>query len=81
MFEWLIPILIVALLLLWILDYLGMLEVVGAVLELIGAVIAGVAKLAAYFDSPVDRIFKTSALSVGAQPPGASVVGNGSPGR
>jgi hypothetical protein len=48
MFEWLIPILIVALLLLWILDYLGMLEVVGAVLELIGAVIAGVAKLAAY---------------------------------
>ena len=48
MFEWLIPILIVALLLLWILDCLGMLEVVGAVLELIGAVIAGGVKFATY---------------------------------
>jgi hypothetical protein len=40
--------LIVALLLLWILDYLGMLEVAGAVLELIGAVIAGVVSLITY---------------------------------
>jgi chromate transport protein ChrA len=48
MFDWLIPILIAVVLLLWILDYLGILEVVGALLELIGAVIAGVAKLATY---------------------------------
>ena len=48
MFEWLIPLLIAAVLLLWILDYLGIFEVVGAVLELIGAVIAGIAKLATY---------------------------------
>ncbi|MEA3133506.1 MAG: hypothetical protein QOG17_1352 [Gammaproteobacteria bacterium] len=31
MFDWLIPLLIVAALLIWILDYLGLLEVVGAV--------------------------------------------------
>lgn len=46
MFDWLIPLLIVAVLLVWILDYLGMLEVVGAVFGLIGAVIAGVVRLA-----------------------------------
>jgi hypothetical protein len=38
----------VGLLLLWILDYLGMLEVVSAFLELIGAVIAGAIRLVAY---------------------------------
>ena len=43
MFEWLMPLLIAVLLLIWILDYLGLLEVVSAVLGLIGAVIAGVA--------------------------------------
>jgi hypothetical protein len=48
MFDWLIPLLIVGLLLLWILDYLGMLEVVGAFLELIGAVIAGAIRLVTY---------------------------------
>jgi hypothetical protein len=48
MFDWLIPLLIVGLLLLWILDYLGMLEVVSAFLELIGAVIAGAIRLVTY---------------------------------
>jgi chromate transport protein ChrA len=48
MFDWLIPLLIVAALPIWILDYLGLLEVVGAVFELIGAVIAGVVRLATY---------------------------------
>ncbi|MBR1246159.1 hypothetical protein JQ609_04345 [Bradyrhizobium sp. AUGA SZCCT0169] len=46
MFECLIPILIAAVLLLWLLDFLGVLEFVSAVLELIGAVISGVVKLA-----------------------------------
>ncbi|MBR1272184.1 hypothetical protein JQ629_32390 [Bradyrhizobium sp. AUGA SZCCT0222] len=46
MFDWLIPILIAAVLLLWLLDFLGLLEFVSAVLELIGAVISGVVKLA-----------------------------------
>jgi hypothetical protein len=48
MFDWLIPLLIVGLLLLWILDYLGMLEVVSAFLQLIGAVIAGAIRLVTY---------------------------------
>ena len=48
MFDWLIPLLIATVLLLWILDYLGMLEVVSAVFELVGAVIAGVVRLVAY---------------------------------
>jgi hypothetical protein len=38
--------LIAAVLLLWLLDFLGLLEFVSAVLELIGAVISGVVKLA-----------------------------------
>jgi chromate transport protein ChrA len=48
MFESLMPILLAAALLLWILDHLGMLDIVGAVFELIVAVITGVAKLATY---------------------------------
>ena len=48
MFDWLIPILIVMALLIWILDYLGMLEVVGALLELIGAVVAAILRLATW---------------------------------
>ena len=46
MFDWLIPILIVIALLIWILDYLGMFEVVGALLELIGAAVAAILRLA-----------------------------------
>ena len=48
MLDWLIPILIAAVLLLWLLDFLGLLEVASAVLELIGAVMAGVVKLASH---------------------------------
>ena len=48
MFDWLIPLLIVAILLIWILDYLGLLdflEVVAAVVSLIGAALVGTVKL------------------------------------
>ena len=48
MFDRSIPLLIVPLLLLWILDHLGLLDVVGVVFELIVALIAGVVKLATY---------------------------------
>ena len=48
MFDWLIPILIVMALLIWILDYLGMLEVIGALLELIGAAVAAILRLATW---------------------------------
>ena len=48
MFDWLIPLLIVAILLIWILDYLGLLdflEVVAALVSLIGAALVGTVKL------------------------------------
>jgi hypothetical protein len=48
MFDWLGPLLIVILLLIWILDYLGVLEVFGALLELIGAVVAAILRLATW---------------------------------
>jgi hypothetical protein len=46
--DWLIPLLIVVLLPIKILDCLDMLDIVAALLRLIGAVIAGTAKLAAF---------------------------------
>ncbi len=48
MFEWLSTILVVILLLIWILDYLGVLEVVSALLELIGALVAAILRLATW---------------------------------
>ena len=48
MFDWLIPLLIAIALLIWILDYLGMLEVVSALLELIGAAVAALLRLATW---------------------------------
>jgi hypothetical protein len=44
MLEWLIPLLLVVLLLIWILDYLDMLDGVAAILRLIGAAVAGKAR-------------------------------------
>ena len=47
MFEWLIPLLVVIALLIWILDYLDMLEVATGLVALIVAAIVGIAKLTA----------------------------------
>ena len=48
MLDWLITLLIVVVLLIWVLDYLDMLEPVTAILRLIGVVITGVAVLATF---------------------------------
>jgi len=48
MFDWLFSILFVILLLLWILDYLGLLDIVSTLLAGILAIIAGVSTLVAF---------------------------------
>jgi hypothetical protein len=48
MFDWLISLLVVVLLLLWILDYLGLLDIVSTLAAGILAVIAGVSTLVAF---------------------------------
>ena len=68
MFDWLIPLLIVVALLIWILDYLGLLDAVEALLGLLGllaAAVVGTVRLAV-------RLVRQLA---------ASVTGKGTPGR
>jgi hypothetical protein len=48
MFEWMTTILFGILLLIWILDYLGLLDAFGALFELIGAVVAAILRLATW---------------------------------
>jgi hypothetical protein len=48
MFEWLTTILFVILLLIWILDHLGLLDVFAALFELIGTVVAAILRLATW---------------------------------
>ena len=48
MFDWLISLLVVVLLLCWILDYLGLLDIVSTLLAGILAIIAGVSTLVAF---------------------------------
>jgi len=68
MFDWLIPLLIVVALLIWILDYLGLLDAMEALLGLLGllaAAVVGTVRLAV-------RLARQLA---------ASVTGKGTPGR
>jgi len=69
MFDWLISLLVVVLLLCWILDYLGLLDIVSTLVAGILAVIAGVSTLVAFL---LRKLIAAKGLSPDPPPPPSS---------
>lgn len=69
MFDWLISLLIVILLLLWILDYLGLLDIVSTLVAGILAVIAGASTLVAFL---LRKLIDAAGISPDPPPPPSS---------
>ena len=69
MFDWLISLLIVVVLLLWILDYLGLLDIVSTLVAGIVAVIAGAAMLVAFL---LRKLIAALGISPDRPPPPSS---------
>jgi len=66
MFDWLFSILFVILLLLWILDYLGLLDIVSTLLAGILVIIAGVSTLVAFL---IRKLVAAAGISPDPPPP------------